>query len=352
MATVNNFEKYRDSFMSCYSKMLDLALTEEDKIAELREPCEWIRKSFEYNSKGGKCNRGLMVPVCLEYLKGRQLTDDEITNANYLGWCIEFLQAFLLVADDIVDRSELRRGKPCWYKLPEVGLVAINDAFIIESVVYHLLYVLFGRENYYIKLVNHFHQVNYKTVIGQHLDLLTSQSGKSVNFDALKIERYNTIVKYKTAYYSFYLPVALAMTMAGVEDEKSFSEAQSILLEMGEYFQIQDDYLDCYGDPAVIGKVGTDIQEGKCSWLIIQVLQRTTEEQRRELKLQENYGVDDMKCVEHIKKIYNDFQLPKLFEEYEEEVYGKILKLIENNCNSLPKEMFLQLVRKIFKRQK
>ncbi len=51
-------------------------------------------------------------------------------------------------------------------------------------------------------------------------------------------------------------------------------------------FSFQDDYLDCYGDPAVTGKVGTDIQEGKCSWLIIQVLQRTTKEQRKELKLE------------------------------------------------------------------
>lgn len=71
--------------------------------------------------------------------------------------------------------------------------------------------------------------------------------------------------------------------MAGVKNKAAYTEAQNILIPLGEYFQIQDDYLDCYGDPAVIGKIGTDIQVNKCSWLINQALAKANPEQRKVL---------------------------------------------------------------------
>lgn len=93
----------------------------------------------------------------------------------------------------------------------------------------------------------------------------------SVNLDLFTESRYNLIVKYKTAFYSFYAPVALGMIGSGIYDKESLDTARAICIKMGTYFQIQDDYLDCYGDPRVIGKIGTDIQDKKCSWLVVQV---------------------------------------------------------------------------------
>ena len=78
------------------------------------------------------------------------------------------------------------------------------------------------------------------------------------------------------------------MIVSGIRDVSLYQKAREILLIMGEYFQIQDDVLDCYGAPAVIGKIGTDIEDNKCSWLVVQALARVNPKQRE--LLEANYG--------------------------------------------------------------
>ena len=126
----------------------------------------------------------------------------------------------------------------------------------LEASVYTLLRAL--PENYPISsLVELFQEITFLTVKGQTLDMQNSCLS-TVDLDRFTHQNYTAIVKYKTSAYSFYLPIAAGLLASG--HDPSDQHLKNILMEMGNYFQAQDDYLDCFGDPNVTGKVGTDIQ--------------------------------------------------------------------------------------------
>lgn len=181
-------------------------------------------------------------------LLGRDLTDEEFTCSATLGWTVELLQATFLVSDDIMDSSKTRRGAPCWYLVPDVGMIAINDVFMLGSSIYILLKKYFQHEDIYVDLIELFHTTCFQTELGQACDLLTAPENR-VDLDNFSLEKYTFIVIHKTAYYSFYLPVALALHYTGRASKKNLRQARDILIPMGEYFQVQDNFLDNYADP-------------------------------------------------------------------------------------------------------
>ncbi|KAM4580384.1 farnesyl pyrophosphate synthase-like isoform 1-T1 [Odontesthes bonariensis] len=309
-----------------------------------------LKEIMVYNVPGGKKNRGLSVIGSLrELLPPSKLAQDTVQRALMVGWCIEILQAFFLMADDIMDGSVTRRGQPCWYKKDGIGLDAINDAVLVEGSIYRVLRRHCRDQPYYVHLLELFNETTFQTELGQTLDLITAPPGQ-IDLSRFTMERYKTIVKYKTAFYSFYLPVASAMYMAGISSEEEHNNAKHILLEMGEFFQIQDDYLDCYGDPAVTGKIGTDIQDNKCSWLVVKAQEVMTPKQKAELEA--CYGRSDEASVAKVKALYNTLQMQTLYQEYEEESYQRLQKLIANHAQNLPHSIFLNFAKKIYKRSK
>ncbi|ELU07394.1 hypothetical protein CAPTEDRAFT_223258 [Capitella teleta] len=319
------------------------------KDPEIGDAIKWFKDVNDYNVPHGKKNRGLTVLHSYRYLAKEKSTAEDEELACVLGWCIEWLQAYFLVADDMMDGSHTRRGQPCWYKKPGVDMIAINDSFYLESAIYVILKKYFKSKPYYVDILELFHETTLQTVIGQNLDLITAPTDR-VDFTNYTMDRYKAIVKWKTAFYSFYLPVACAMYMVGISDPQSHANAKTILLKMGEFFQIQDDYLDCYGDPAITGKIGTDIEDNKCGWMVIQALNRVDKAQRQ--LLEANYAQNDPEKVRKVKSLFDELNLKQVYRDYEESSYNELTGLIDTLSGSLPKEMFVSYAKKIYKRQK
>lgn len=345
-AATTDKEKFMVLFPYLKQQILD-EVRDENELLE--EAVKHLDRMMEYSVPGGKLNRGTTVIAVFRSLSGGKLSTYATAQAAVLGWCIEFLQAFFLVADDVMDESETRRGAPCWYKLPDIGIVAVNDSFLLESFVYTILKLHFDDHENYAELLQLLLDVTQKTEIGQLYDLTSQPLNGKIDLDRFTMTRYAKIVKYKTAFYSFYLPVAMGMRLAGVQEESAYTLARTICVEMGEYFQIQDDYLDCFGDPDVIGKVGTDIQDNKCSWLVVQALQKCNSKQVALLKA--NYGQWNDSKVAKIKKLYKELELSKLYETYEESFYKSIQAKL-NKVTDMPKEVFEIFLNKIYKRSK
>ncbi|KAK6094023.1 Farnesyl pyrophosphate synthetase [Batrachochytrium dendrobatidis] len=312
----------RDSFMATYDVISKDLL---DGLALYRLPengKEWIRNMLDATVPGGKMNRGLTVPSALESILKRELTADELFQSQVLGWCIEF---------------------------ENVGMVAINDSFIVEAAIYQMLKKYFKTHPAYGDFLELFHEVTYQTELGQLMDLITAPEG-DVDLDRFSIEKHAYIVEFKTAYYSFYLPIALAMRLAGITEERAYIQARDVLLPLGEYFQVQDDYLDCYGTPETIGKIGTDIEDNKCGWLIVQALSRASPEQRT--LLDQCYGKKNADSVAIVKNVYKELEIERIYHEYEEESYKRISVLIEKIEDGLiPRDMFVTFMNRIYKRK-
>jgi len=360
-AAARNKERFLNVWPSISKELVDFLKTNGMPDNAI----EWFQKSLDYNAPGGKLNRGISVVDTAELLLGRELDGEDYRKIALLGWCVELLQAFFLVSDDIMDSSITRRGQPCWYLVKDtgikpvndVGMIAINDAFMLEGSIYHLLKTNHRKEPYYLDVMELMHDMTFLTEIGQLIDLITAPENV-VDLSQFSLERHRLIVIYKTAYYSFYLPVALAMYAVGLSAPELHDQAKSILIPMGEYFQIQDDYLDCFGTPEQIGKIGTDILDNKCSWCINTALKRCNPEQRK--VLDENYGRKDSAAEAKIKAIFNEVDLPSVYAQYEQESYERVTKLIDQVDETpvpgaplgMKRAVYTSFLNKIYKRTK
>ncbi|MGB5553208.1 MAG: polyprenyl synthetase family protein, partial [Flavobacteriaceae bacterium] len=187
---------------------------------------------------------------------------------------IEVFHNFSLVHDDIMDDAPLRRGKTTVHEKWDVNTgILSGDAMLINA---YQLFEKYEGETFR-KLAQLFSKTAIEVCEGQQYD---------VDFetrDDVTIPEYLKMIEFKTA-----VLVAAALKMGGIIAGASDTSQNNIYefgLNLGLAFQIQDDYLDAFGDPKTFGKqVGGDIIGNKKTYLYLKAMQLGDSGQQKELQ--------------------------------------------------------------------
>lgn len=315
---------------------------------------DFVRDHFielvKYSTKGGKKIRGVLASSIYCELLHITPESEEAYPGYIIGWALEIAQAAYLVADDLMDQSKLRRGQPCWYLKENVGNSAVNDALIVENLCFILIESLRNTgqpkqktlpDDVIDKIIIVLRDITARTTVGQSYDFKC----KTYSLDC-----YNIIVSNKTSHYTIRAPVlsGIIASQAVSEDIWSSQKFNDLLMKIGYYFQVQDDYLDVYGEKAVTGKIGTDIAEGKVSWLACTAIQNANEHQKETIL--NNIGKPDEESQQRVKDVYNELNLTQHYNAFAEKE-GKLLEegLKEIN-DKLPKSTIEMLIHIIVSR--
>lgn len=304
---------------------------------------KYLTKMMDVTCLGGKYNRGLTVVEVVDAMTASldaSVRNEALYDAAICGWMIEFMQAHFLVEDDIMDSSITRRGKPCWYRHPGVSTqVAINDGLIVLAWATQMALHFFEKKPFLAQLLRCFHDTDYRTTIGQLYDVTSMFDSEKLDPDVkmptttdykeFTIHHYKRIVRFKTSYYTYHLPLAMGSLIATSITKESIDEklVENISMLMGEYFQIQDDVLDCFADPAVLGKIGTDIQDCKCSWLAVTFL-ANAKSAADVNTFKAHYGKHSDADIAAIKTLYRDTKMQQKFDEFEAQTADEVSRLL------------------------
>ncbi len=163
------------------------------------------------------------------------------------------------------------------------------------------------------------------------------------------MQLYHSIATLKTSYYTIYLPIALAMVLAGFDRENDlWIHFHGIALKIRTFLQIQDVYFDCFADKEKSGKEGSYIQEGKCSWLHANALDLSDPRQKKILVA--NYGMPVIENGLHVKELYLELGIPNEFLKVQQEMTTDILEFIDKINNPKLKVVLEQTFKQTFQR--
>ena len=235
---------------------------------------------------------------------------------------VEVFHNFTLIHDDIMDAAPLRRGKATVHEKWDTNTgILSGDAMLI------LAYQYF--ENYepivFQKLAKLFSKTALEVCDGQQLD---------VDFETrndVTIPEYINMIRLKTS-----VLVAAALKMGAIVAEANDENANLIYdfgLNLGLAFQLQDDYLDTFGDPETFGKqVGGDIIENKKTYLYLKALEVATEDDKGKLAyLFRKKLADSADKISDVQRIFELNDIPLLIkqeiENYTEKAFNTLAQM-------------------------
>mgnify|MGYP001160941649 FL=1 len=243
---------------------------------------------------------------------------------------IEMLHAFALAHDDVMDRSEARRGEPSiWQRFANLhkehhwhgnSLHFGEAAAILVGDLAHVLAdKLMSRSSPIVLQL--WEELRLEVNIGQYLDVLSGAKGKFDHRSARKI------LEYKTGRYSVQRPLQLGAAVAG-----KYDELRKPLTDFGQpvgvVFQLRDDILGVFGNAEKTGKpTGDDLREGKPTPLIAEAFAHASEQQRSILS---KIGSNDLseKEINDIQEVVEETGAKSVIEQEIEELTDSALEIL------------------------
>jgi geranylgeranyl diphosphate synthase, type II len=299
------------------------------KPATLYDPAEY------FISLGGKRIRPVMC------LMGNELFDEIHPDAYPLAAAIELFHNFTLIHDDIMDKAPLRRGKPTVHsKYGEPTALLGGDVMLVVAYDY-----LNRIDNLFLKkIVTLFNQTAKQVCEGQQLDMDFEK------IPAVNLQEYIHMISLKT---SVLLAASLRMgAIMGGAGEGNQIQLYEFGKKLGIAFQVQDDYLDAFGDPEKFGKqIGGDIIANKKTFLLIHALESANVSQKTELE--RLLKSDESSKVEKVLNLFRECGIDAWARELKEKYIAEAGRHMEDIAVlSVRKKPLLELMHYLVQREK
>jgi geranylgeranyl diphosphate synthase type II len=268
------------------------------------EPKELYEASQYLLTVKGKRIRPVMC------LMGNEMFDKIKDDAFHVATAIELFHNFTLVHDDIMDRAPLRRGiETVHKKFGESTALLAGDVMLVAA--YENLNKI--STDYLRRVLNLFNTTAKQVCEGQQMDM-DFEKITHVNF-----EDYVKMIGLKTS-----VLLAGSLQLGGILGGAGLGN-QEHLYEFGKNlgiaFQIQDDYLDAFGEPEKFGKKpGGDIMANKKTFLLLQAMKVASDKQQKEL--QELLLLEDESKIEPVLKIYKSCNVDQWAKELKQKYFS------------------------------